>query len=102
MLQPKVARVSKGKIPQGSARARVEDDSQVDYMGTDMGMDTTKHWSCNSVKDRATDLSSRARVSSIQGKVNVSVEGKAGTVESKMLRVCPCGWLEQKARVRWP
>lgn len=51
-------------------------------MGTDMGMDTTKHWSCNSVKDRATDLSSRARVSSTQGKANVSVEGKAGTVES--------------------
>lgn len=62
MLKPKVARVSEGKIPQGSAR--VEDDSQVDYMGTGMGMDMTKHWSCNSVKDKATDLSSRARVSS--------------------------------------
>lgn len=40
------------EVPQESARARVEDDPQVDYMTTDTGMDMTI-WIYDSVKDRA-------------------------------------------------
>ncbi|XP_049449241.1 uncharacterized protein LOC125899203 [Epinephelus fuscoguttatus] len=49
-------------------------------------------WICDSVKDRGTDLSTSARISSSQGKVSASVEDKSSTVENKMLQVCPCGW----------
>ena len=70
----------------------MEDDSQVDYMTTDIGTDTTMTWICDSVKDRGTDLSSRARISSTLGKASASVEDKSSTVENKMPQVCPCGW----------
>ncbi len=63
----------------------------MDYTATDMGTDTTMHWMCDSVKDGGTSLSSRARVSSIQGKASAPVVNKGSTIENKMLQVCPHG-----------
>ena len=49
---------------------------------------------CDSVKDRGTDLSirARARQSSTQDRVGTLEEVRSNTLEEKTLQVCPCGW----------
>ena len=76
-----------GKIPQESARAGVEDDSQLNYMATDIGTDMMMHWMSDLVKDGGTALSSRARIRQkrAQGKMRESVENET-------FQVCPCDW----------
>ena len=75
-------------------RAGAEDDSQADYMATDTGTYMTMRWRCDSVKDRGTDLFSRARAgqNSSQGKESVAGGNKSGRLEGNNLQVCPCGW----------
>lgn len=51
-------------MPQESARAGVEDDLQVDYMGTNSGTDMTMPCIQDSVRDGGTDPSFRTRCSS--------------------------------------
>ena len=94
MLQPTYATTKIRRIPLGSARAGVEDDSQADYMATDTGTDMTMSWICDSVKDRGTDLFSRTRAgqNSSQGDVSVAGENKNVRLEGNKLQICPCGW----------
>jgi len=75
-------------------RAGAEDDSQADYMATDTGTNMTMRWRCDSVKDRGTDLFSRARAgqNSSQSKESVAGENKSGRREGNKLQVCLCGW----------
>jgi len=63
-------------------------------MATDTGTNTAMRWRCDSVKDRGTDLFSRARSgqNSSQSKESVAGENKCGRLEGNKLQVCPCGW----------
>ena len=63
-------------------------------MATDTGMNTTMRWRCDSVKNRGTDLFSRARTgqNSSQNKESIAGENKSGRLEGNKLQVCPCGW----------
>ena len=78
----------------GSTRAGAEDDSQGDYMETDTETNMTMRWRCDSVKDRGTNIFSRARAGqkSSQSKESVAGENKSGRLEENKLQVCPCGW----------
>ena len=62
-------------------------------MATDTGTNTTMRWRCDSVKNRGTDLFSRARTghNSYQSKESVAGENKSGRLEGNKLQVCPCG-----------
>ena len=63
-------------------------------MATDTGTNTTMRWRCDSVKNRGTDLFSRARPgqNSSQSKESVAGENKSGRLEGNKLQVYPCGW----------
>ena len=63
-------------------------------MATDTGTNTTMRLRCDSVKNRGTDLLSRARTgqNSSQSKESVAGENKSGRLEGNKLQVCHCGW----------
>ena len=63
-------------------------------MATDTGTNMTMSWRCDSLKDKGTNLFSRARAgqNSSQSKESVDGENKSGRPEGNKLQVCPCGW----------